>query len=107
MVSAILNLESAIEAWASDTDENDNADRARAVLRGLVVRLGKSADAGLADPADRLRPLVEPLIKLRESFRKDGAYAAADEIRAALTAGGVELRDSADGTGWALTAPPG
>ena len=100
MVTAILDLEAAIEAWASDTDENDNADRARAVLRGLVVRLGKSADSGLADPADRLRPMVEPLLKLRESLRKDGSYAAADEIRNALGQGGVELRDTPEGTEW-------
>ncbi len=104
MVAAILDLESAIEAWASDTDENDNADRARAVLRGLVTRLGRSADAGLVDPADRLRPVVEPLITLRESFRKEGQYAAADEIRTALSAGGVELRDSSGGTEWTLSA---
>jgi cyanophycinase-like exopeptidase len=104
MVSAILDLETAIEAWASDTDENDNSDLARAVLRGLVARLGKSAEGGLADPADRLRPAVEPLIELRASLRKDGAYAAADEIRSALAAAGVELRDSSDGTQWTLAA---
>lgn len=105
MVSAILDLEAAIEAWASDTDENDNSDRARAVLRGLVVRLGKSADGGLADPADQLRPGVDPLIALRASLRKDGNYTAADTIRDALTAIGVELRDSPDGTSWALADP--
>jgi cyanophycinase-like exopeptidase len=105
MVSAILDLETAIEAWASDTDENDNSDRARAILRGLVVRLGKTAEGGLADPVDRLRPLVEPLIGLRASLRRDGAYAAADEIRSALAAGGVELRDSSDGTKWTMAAP--
>jgi cyanophycinase-like exopeptidase len=104
MVAAILDLEAAIVAWVSDTDENDNADRARAVLRGLVVRLGKSADAGLADPAGRLRPLVEPLLRLRQSLRQDGSYATADEIRAALGAGGIELRDTPDGTDWAITA---
>jgi hypothetical protein len=102
MVTAILDLEAAIEAWASDTDENDNSDRARAVLRGLVVRLGKRADAGLADPADRLRPLVEPLLKVRESLRKNASYSAADEIRAALGAGGIELRDTPDGTDWTI-----
>lgn len=104
MVTAILDLEAAIEAWASDTDENDNSDRARAVLRGLVVKLGQSAAAGLADPTDRLRPIVEPLVKLRESLRKDGSYAAADEIRNALGAGGVELRDTPAGTQWDMTS---
>ncbi len=110
MVAAILDLESAIEAWASDTDENDNSDRARAVLRGLVVRLGKSAAGGLVDPADRLRPAIAPLIKLRATLRKDGAYQAADDIRTALQAAGIELRDSPDGTTWTTgphnEAPP-
>jgi Peptidase family S51 len=100
MVSAILDLEAAIEAWATDTDENDDSDRARAVLRGLVTRLGRSAEQGLADPADRLRPAVEPLIGLREALRTDRAYAAADVIRDALAAASIELRDTPDGTRW-------
>jgi hypothetical protein len=102
LVAAILDLESAIEAWATDTDENDNADRARAVLRGLVVRLGQAAERGLTDPAERLAPAIGPLIELRAALRKDGAYQAADEIRSALAAAGIELRDSPDGTGWTL-----
>jgi hypothetical protein len=103
MVSAILDLEAAIEAWSTDTDENDDSDRARAVLRGLVARLGRTAQQGLVDPADRLRPSVEPLIALREALRKDRAYAASDVIRDALAAAGVELRDTPDGTSWDLT----
>jgi len=102
MVAAILDLEAAIDAWASDTDENDNADRARAMLRGLIARLGRAAVSGLADPADRLRPLVDPLLALRASLRGDGGYAAADLIRDALTAAGVQVRDSPDGTTWAM-----
>ena len=104
MVSAILDLEAAIEAWSTDTDENDSADRARAVLRGLVVRLGRAAEQGLADPADRLRAAVEPLVALREDLRRDRSFAAADVIRDALTAVGVELQDSPDGTSWAVSS---
>jgi hypothetical protein len=102
MVSAILDLEAAIEAWSTDTDENDDSDRARAVLRGLVARLGRAAEQGLVDPSERLRPAVEPLIALREALRKDRAYAAADVIRDALAAAGVELRDTPDGTRWEI-----
>jgi hypothetical protein len=105
MVAAILDLEAAIEAWSTDTDENDSADRARAVLRGLVVRLGQAAEQGLADPAERLRPAVEPLVALRDALRADRSYAAADVIRDALAAVGVELRDSPDGTRWAVGTP--
>jgi hypothetical protein len=104
MVSAILDLEAAIEAWSTDTDENDSADRARAVLRGLVVRLGRTAEQGLTDPADQLRPAVEPLVTLRENLRRERSFAAADVIRDALTAAGVELQDSAGGTSWAVSS---
>jgi hypothetical protein len=104
MVSAILDLEAAIEAWSTDTDENDDSDRARAVLRGLVTRLGRVAELGLADPAERLRPAVGPLIALRDTLRKDRSYAAADAIRDALVGAGVELRDSPDGTQWDVSA---
>ena len=104
MVSAILDLEAAIEAWSTDTDENDSAERARAVLRGLVVRLGRTAEQGLADPADQLRPAVEPLVALREDLRRERSFAAADVIRDALTAAGVELQDSPDGTSWAVSS---
>ncbi|MDA8319922.1 MAG: hypothetical protein M0030_08970 [Actinomycetota bacterium] len=104
MVAAVLDLESAIEAWATDTDENDNAERARAVLRGLVTRLGQAADRGLADPAERLGPAVDALLDLRTRLRQDGSYAAADGIRDALTAAGIEVRDSPEGTRWSLAS---
>lgn len=103
MVAAILDLEAAIEAWSTDTDENDDSDRARAVLRGLVTRLGRAADQALADPADRLRPAVGPLVALRESLRRDRAFAEADVIRDALAAAGVELRDTPDGPRWEVS----
>jgi cysteinyl-tRNA synthetase len=63
-------------------------------------QIGQAAEQGLADPADRLRPAVDPLIALLDSLRRDGGYAAADTIRDALTAAGIEGRDSPDGTAW-------
>ena len=103
MVAAILDLEAAIEAWSTDTDENDDSDRARAVLRGLVTRLGRAADQGLTGPADRMRPALEPLVALRDTLRARRAYADADVIREALAAAGVELRDTPDGTRWEVS----
>jgi hypothetical protein len=102
MVAAILDLDDAIEAWATDTDENDNADRARAVLRGLVVRLGQAAKQGLSDPRELLRPAVGPLVGLRDVLRREGNYPAADSIRQALTAAGVQIQDSPGGTTWTV-----
>jgi cysteinyl-tRNA synthetase len=106
MVAAIIDLDTAIHDWAGDTDEDQGTEQARAVLRSLVTRLGDAARDGLGDPRERLRPAVDPLLALRATLRSEGSYAAADAIRDALTAAGLELRDNADGTQWQLE-PPG
>src|SRR5690606_27122651 len=59
MVSAVLDLEAAITAWAADTEEDEGTTQARDVLRGLVVRLGEVAADGLRDPVEQLGPYVE------------------------------------------------
>ena len=106
MVAAIIDLEAAIHAWAADTEEDQGTERARAVLRSLVTRLGQAAQDGLADPRERLRPAVDSLVTLRAKLRRQGSYPAADAIRDALAAAGLELQDTAKGTQWQL-APPG
>ncbi len=100
MVAAILDLEAAIAAWAADTEEDQGTEQARAVLRSLVIRLGRAAQAGLRGPDDLLRPAVEPLIRLREILRGQGRYPAADAIRQALAAAGLEIQDTSEGTRW-------
>jgi hypothetical protein len=102
MVAAILDLDTAIHAWAADTEEDQGTEQARAVLRSLVTRLGRAAQSGLSDPRERLGPAVEGLITLRGTLREDGSYLAADAIRDALAAAGVRLRDGVDGTRWEL-----
>ncbi len=100
MAAAILDLEKSIRAWSADTEEDQGIDQARDVLRSLVVRLGEVATEGLRDPHEPLIPLVEPLVALRDQFRAERAYPAADSIRSALSAGGVHLDDTECGTRW-------
>ncbi|MFI1194515.1 hypothetical protein ACH4T9_14840 [Micromonospora sp. NPDC020750] len=105
MVQAVLDLEETIGVWGADTDEDEGTTQARAVLRSLIVRLGHAAAVGLRDPHDRLRPLVEPLLALRERLRGEQAYQAADSIRAALTAAGLTIHDTRAGTQWEVAVP--
>ncbi len=56
-VAAILELEEVLVAWSADTLQSDEPDRARAVLRSMIVRLGDVAVAGVRDPACGRRPL--------------------------------------------------
>ena len=102
MARAVLDLESTVHDWRGDTEEDDGAEQARAVLRTLILRLGQSATGGLADPADQLRPLVQPLLSIRARLRARRDYETADEVRDALAAAGVELKDTAAGADWSL-----
>jgi hypothetical protein len=100
MVGAILELEAAITQWEADMDEDQGTEQARALLRGLIGRLGRAAQDGLADPADRLAPAVEPLLALRATLRGAGDFAAADAIREALAGAGLDISDTPEGTRW-------
>lgn len=100
MAGAICSLEKTIHDWGTDTDEDDGAEQARAVLRSLVVRLGETAREGLRDPRDRLAPTVDALVALRGRLRAQRAYEVADAIRDALTVGGVSLCDTDSGPTW-------
>jgi hypothetical protein len=95
MVTVILDLEQAISDWAADTDQDQGTPQARAVLRGLISRLG---DIAAADHGDRLASAAKALLGLRSDLRAQGLYPAADRIRDALTAAGLHVRDTADGT---------
>ncbi|HEU0286788.1 MAG TPA: hypothetical protein VFR22_07065, partial [Nocardioidaceae bacterium] len=100
MVESILDLETAIRDWSADTEEDEGTDLARDVLRGLVIRLGEAATDGLRDPDDVVRPLLDPLLSLRERLREHAAYQTADEIRDIVTEAGIEVRDTDTGTEW-------
>jgi len=100
MVEAILELEAAIREWSADTEEDEGADLARDVLRGLVIRLGEAAAEGVRDPDDVVRPLVDPLLSLRERLRDDASYETADRIRDIVTEAGIEVHDTETGTEW-------
>jgi hypothetical protein len=103
MAAVILELETTITRWEADTDEDQGTEQARALLRSLIGRLGRAARDGLADPRDRLRPAVEPLIALRTALRGEGNFAAADVIREALAATGLDVSDTPEGTRWRPT----
>jgi cyanophycinase-like exopeptidase len=103
-VAAVLELDDTVQAWAADTTQSDAGDRARAALRRMIVRLGELARVGARDPRDLVGPFVDALIAQRAAARGDRRFADADGVRDALTAAGVEVRDTPAGTEWALVA---
>ena len=101
-VAAILAVESALHEWSRDTLESDEPDRAREVLRELVVLLGELARDGAADPRARVAPFVEAVLELREQARSDRRFEDADRLRDALVRAGVAVHDTGVGTAWEL-----
>ncbi|MEV4618822.1 hypothetical protein AB0J74_08980 [Asanoa sp. NPDC049573] len=103
-VAALLALEQAIVDWSGDTETNDGADYPRSILRGMVVKLGEFARRGAVDPAETVGPFVDALVELRGRARLNRDYPTSDTVRDRLTAAGVELRDTPDGTSWRFTS---
>jgi cysteinyl-tRNA synthetase len=101
-VAAVLELEEVLVAWSADTLQSDEPDRARAVLRSMIVRLGEVAVTGARDPRLAVTPFVELLLGLRAAARTAKDFATSDTIRDGLVAAGIEVRDTADGAEWDL-----
>lgn len=99
MTKAILDLEAAIDAWGADTEEDDEeANAARPLLRGLVGRLGE-----LLDPAgvERQRDAVaDGVLAIRDDLRRRGRFADADALRRTLSAAGIDVEDGEQGSRW-------
>jgi cysteinyl-tRNA synthetase len=65
-----------------------------AMLLGLTLQEEKKQEDGLVDP------LMQLIIRLRATARKDKNFAMADVIRDGLTELGITLEDKKDGTLW-------
>jgi len=104
-VAATLDLDDAIRSWSADTLQSDEMDKARALLRSMIVRLGEASKGGLTDPRDVLGPLVEIALSARSEVRLAKLYDLSDQIRDGLAEAGVEVRDTADGQIWELIKP--
>jgi cyanophycinase-like exopeptidase len=102
-VSAVLDLEAAIAAWSADTNQSDDTDEARRVLRALVVRLGELAEGGARDPREVVAPYVELLLELRAAARDNKDFATSDLVRDRLVALRVEVHDTPEGSSWELS----
>jgi hypothetical protein len=64
-----------------------------------LVQLASTGGRGFIDPAS----LVEGVLSTRVAARASGQYGLADQLRDALTASGIEVNDSPDGTTWSLS----
>lgn len=106
MARAVLELEAAIETWSGDMEEDDQeANAARPLLRGLVGRLAAAAGAA-EEERRRWDGLVEDVAAIRADLRRTGQFAVADELRRALARAGVHVADDREGSRWRRVSGP-
>ncbi|MHB1487951.1 MAG: CysS/YqeB C-terminal domain-containing protein [Acidimicrobiales bacterium] len=100
--AAMLGLDDEIRAWAADSLQSDDMDRAQAALRHMIVTLGQLAETGARDPRLVVAPFVEAMLAVRDQARAEKRWADADTVRDRLLAADVEIRDGTEGTEWSL-----
>jgi cysteinyl-tRNA synthetase len=71
-------------------------------LRELIVSLGVRLESAPISRADCLAPVVEALVDLRQQFRTEKQYDAADAIRETLEGAGIIIEDTKQGSRWRL-----
>ncbi len=81
-------------------DEGKSVVEAQQLLRGLGELLGLTLAAPEAKDDVAAHPFIDMLVEVRTQLREAKQFALADSIRDGLTALGVSLEDSAEGTQW-------
>jgi hypothetical protein len=98
MANAVLDLDATVQDWATDLDEDQGPEQARAVVRTLIARLGDAVASTSA--REQLHATLDAVLALRADWRNEGSYAEADRLRAALLDAGLRVNDTPDGTRW-------
>ncbi len=102
ITNALLELDRIIWKAQQDLESPEFIAQARDKFRELIVSLGMRLDSAPRSAADCLAPLVEELLALRQKFRADKQFDAADAIRESLEAVGIIVEDTEDGFRWRL-----
>ncbi len=100
--SALLELDRMIWQAQNELEDEETISEAREVLRDLLVLIGTELDASPADRTECLSTLVEALLTLRDAFRKNKEWEAADAIRDCLQQADVVIEDTKEATRWRL-----
>jgi len=106
-LECLLGLEETLEEWSADTLQSGDREDGRRALRGMILRLGSLAEVGARPPEELVGPFVEIVLEARAIARSERRYGAADQLRDALVAVGVQIHDTPAGTRWELAPDVG
>ncbi|MGE5238307.1 MAG: Type 1 glutamine amidotransferase-like domain-containing protein [Chloroflexota bacterium] len=100
--NSLLELDRLIWQSQQESENPEFISQAREMLREFIVLLGSRYATSPKTRQACLAPLVEELLALRASFRKNKKWKEADEIRDCLKVVSVEVEDTPEGPRWQL-----
>jgi peptidase E len=100
--NALLELDRIIWKAQRDSENEEFIIQARDTLRELIAILGTRLAAAPRSETDCLTPLVEQLLDVRERFRQQRQFGAADAIRDSLQRANIIIEDTQKGSRWRL-----
>jgi peptidase E len=100
--NALLELDRIISQAQQDLENEEFITQARDTLRELIAILGTRLGAAPPSETDCLAPVVQQLLDVREQFRKQKLFDAADAIRDSLQRANIIIEDTEDGSRWRL-----
>ncbi|MGD8755419.1 MAG: hypothetical protein PVF72_17755 [Desulfobacterales bacterium] len=100
--NALLELDRIIWQAQQDLENAEAVIQARDTLRELIAILGTRLAALPRSQADCLAPVVEQLLKVRETFRQRKQFEEADAIRDCLQEVNIVIEDDQKGSRWRL-----
>ncbi|MGD8468331.1 MAG: hypothetical protein PVI49_07405, partial [Desulfobacterales bacterium] len=100
--NALLELDRIIWQAQQDLENAEAVVQARDTLRELIAILGTRLAALPRSQADCLAPVVEQLLKVRETFRQRKQFEEADAIRDCLQEVNIVIEDDEKGSRWRL-----
>jgi peptidase E len=102
LTTALLELDRTLWQAQKNLAGEEDITQAREILRDLLVLLGTALEATPKDRRECLAPLVEELLELRNRFRRDKQWSAADAIRDSLQQAGIIVEDTPQGVRWRI-----
>jgi peptidase E len=100
--NALLELDRMIWQAQQDLENEEFIIQARDTLRELIAVLGTRLAAAPRSETDCLAPLVQQLLDLRETFRRQKQFEDADAIRDSLQRANIIIEDTETGARWRL-----
>ena len=101
-VNALLEMDRVLWQAHQDGEDPEFIAQARERYRELLVQLGLVSESFLTHRKQRLEPLVESLLHLRNRYRREKRWEDADALRQCLQEAGVTVEDLPEGFRWKL-----